>query len=116
VRYDPEGSAACRRAIVAAACGEPMRLALGDGACYGPFATGWVSRRMFTRTAGVGSACRAIRDEPVIGAYHGTCDPAVAFCCVPASGAPDACVSPYESVRTGAVEGRCQAAARLGEA
>ncbi|MFO0650073.1 MAG: hypothetical protein U0326_27880 [Polyangiales bacterium] len=116
VRYDPAGSVACRRAIAAAACGEPMRNALANGACYGPFGSMTESRRMFVRSAGDGAPCRALRDEPVVGTYHGTCDPSSAYCCVPAPGGTGGCLSPYESVQSGLVVGQCRVAARLGAA
>lgn len=116
VRYDPVGSVACRRAIAAAACGEPMLNALFDGACYGAFGGTSAGRRMFVRSAGDGAPCRALRDEPVIGAYQGSCDPSSAYCCVPAAGGAGGCLSPYESVQTGVVAGRCRVAARAGAA
>ncbi len=116
VRDDPEGSVACRRAIAAAACGEPMRNALLNGACYGAFTSASVGRRMFVRSAGDGAPCRALCDEPVIGMHHGTCDPSSTYCCVPGSGSAGGCLSPYESVQTGVVAGRCRVAACEGAA
>lgn len=114
VRYDPAGSVACRRAIATAACGAPLRNALSNGACYGPFVNPSAGRRMFVRSASDGAPCRALRDEPVIGMFHGSCDPSAAFCCVPAAGGAGGCRSPYESVQSGVVEGRCAGAARAG--
>lgn len=113
VRYDPEGSVACRRAIATAACGQAMRNALADGSCYSAFTSSVVGRRMFVRSAGAGALCRAIRDEPVIGMVHGSCEPS-SFCCVPAPDSTGRCLSPWESVRTGVVDGQCRAAARVG--
>ncbi len=113
VRYDPEGSVACRRAIVTAACGEPLRNALSDGSCYSAFVSPIDGRRMFVRSAGAGAPCRAIRDEPVIGMRHGSCEPS-SYCCIPAPDGTGRCLSPWESVRTGVVDGQCRAAARVG--
>ncbi|MFO0602148.1 MAG: hypothetical protein U0324_03185 [Polyangiales bacterium] len=113
VRYDPDASVACRRAIATAACGEPMRNALANGACYGAFASPIDGRRMFARSAGAGDPCRAVRDESVIGMFHGSCAPS-SYCCVPAPDGSGRCLSPWESVRTGVVEGRCRAASRAG--
>lgn len=115
VRYDPDGSVACRRAIAEATCGPSMRAALSDSRCFGPGGGFWFDRRMFPRTATAGSPCRAVRDEPHIGSFHGTCDAASAFCCVPSPTAPERCLSPYESVRTGLVDGRCRTASAEGE-
>lgn len=101
---------ACIAELDDAACGPALAAALFDGEClgYGPPGGGESQRRMFSRTAGVGTACEAVSDG-FGGGFYGSCDPEVAFCCYPR---PDGtCGLPSSTVRTGT----CAAVAGLGE-
>ncbi|MCB9571285.1 MAG: hypothetical protein H6709_04265 [Kofleriaceae bacterium] len=106
VEFDAAGLAGCLATLDGAACGAPVRDALGDGTCLGvaPPAGGDAQRAMFHRTAVVGDACAPLRDG-VGAAFYGTCDPDQAFCCYADPAHPEAgCTFPFDGdgvARTG---------------
>lgn len=107
--YDATAAGACLETMRNAACGEEARAALFDGTClaFSPPAGGDVQRTMFDRTTGVDGACQTLTDG-VGGAFFGTCDPTVAFCCVPDPQDPSSC-----RITEGA--GTCRRASQVGE-
>ena len=83
VSYHGEAAQTCLDTLNNAQCGGEFLSALNDGTClsaYPPFG-GESQRKMFSRTAPVGSDCVALSDGQGAVVY-GTCDPNVAFCCV----------------------------------
>lgn len=82
VTFRADEAAACLSDLDEAACGEPVRSALYDSACFslGPPEGGAQQRRVFERNANVGDACVPVVDG--FGAYfYGTCNPTESFCC-----------------------------------
>lgn len=116
VEYDPDASLACRRTLAEASCGERMSRALFDPTCFVLYDSGFQHRRMFRRVATDGAPCRLLREWQYPVEFYGTCDPSVAFCCVPDPEFPSGCLDNFGSRRLGMNDGHCRAASRLGEA
>lgn len=117
VGFDAGAFDACLAELDGAACGAEVRAALYDGTCLGFAAPtgGAEQRRMFTRTAGVGTACAPLRDG--VGAvFYGTCDPTAAFCCYADPANPElGCTFPFDGDGN-ARAGTCAAIAADGQA
>ncbi len=116
VRYAPEGSLACRSALEEASCGESSDRALFDPTCFTLYDSGFQQRRMFQRVATEGQPCRAVREWQYPYEFFGTCDPAVAFCCLADPADPSHCLDNFGSRRLGVSDGRCRRVSQLGDA
>ena len=109
VTYFPEEAKRCLDSLDAAACGDELFTHLFDDECFS-FSSplgGESQRKMFARTKPVGEACNPITDG-VGGAYYGTCDPTVGFCCIPDEAGDCLPGSPED-------EGMCVAVSAVGE-
>lgn len=109
VQLVPAAVDACLDALGTAACGDDVTSALLDSSCFwlNPPVGGSEQRTIFARTATEG-ACRSLNDG-FGGVFFGTCDPELAFCCLPG---PEGCGFPDGS----GSEGVCQPAAAEGQA
>jgi hypothetical protein len=110
VTFNAAAAAQCLEAL-SAPCSEALSAALLDSTCFAFAAPlgGDEQRRVFSRNKGVGEPCRPIADG--FGAlFFGTCDPTLAFCCVPVEGFEDDCAFP-----TASDEGICKAASGANE-
>ena len=82
IGFDPAVHTACLAQLDSATCGDEVQAALYDASCFGldglvPFGQRTLDHVMFERTAGVGDGCVSLYEDG-----YGSCDPAVAFCCV----------------------------------
>ena len=109
--YDGQAAHSCLEALDAAACGDDVTAALFDGTCLAFNAPrgGDVQRLMFERRSVDGDACTVLSDG-VGGGFFGSCDPALAFCCVTRDDGSGSCgIGSAESV------GTCQVAGQEGD-
>ena len=111
VVFDPAAAAACLQTLDNATCGEEVSSALVDSTCFAFAAPSGSTggRKMFQRDLQIGMPCMPLTDG-VGGAFFGTCDPMVSWCCRPSELDPTAC-----SLAQG-VEGTCVAAGQVGDA
>ncbi len=108
--FSVEAFDACLGAMASAECGEGMRDALFDSTCFGlaaPYAG--QQRSFFERSQPPGGPCTILTDGAG-GAFFGTCDPTVAFCCYARDDGEEGCKLPTEGA-----SGVCTLASQLGE-
>lgn len=85
VTFVPAAAEQCLDTMNNSACGAPLRQALVDDRCLGRirYSTGPDGqRKMFSLTGGPEESCKPVADG-LDSLQYGTCNPAVAFCCVP---------------------------------
>ena len=110
VTYFPQEAKTCLDSLNTATCGDELFTHLFDDQCFS-FSSplgGESQRKMFTRTKPVGETCNPLTDG-VGGAYYGTCDPTVGFCCIPDEAGDCLPGSPED-------EGTCVEVSPVGEA
>ena len=110
VEFSEESAGTCIAAIRTAECGESIRTALTDSACFGYAAPsgGEHQRSSFVRSSNTGDACSPIADG-FGGLYYGSCDPSESFCCVDTEYGCD----PFPGTTE---RGECTKAGQVGEA
>lgn len=108
VEYLPDGSLECRRTLTNAPCSYLLTNTLLDRRCFYLGDSGSLGRRMFRPVAREGDACRSVREARYPFDFYGSCDPGVAFCCLPDPMDATRCMGFFDADHAHVTEGRCR--------